>query len=149
MHGAVLRKNKMKTILVIIVIVISNVASAQYPSYGPNVGMNNVGLGLQGILSNNFASSPQQGAMYGEAAMINAYGNYAVNQSMANINNQMAYGMALDNKLKRIRTTFEARQINRYYRDIEAWQAAERNRLKNMGIYDREAIEDVYNIRRP
>lgn len=139
----------MKTILVIIIIVISNVVYAQYPSYGPNIGMNNVGLGLQGILSNSFASSPQQGAMYGEAAMINAYGNYAVNQSMANINNQMAYGMALDNKLKRIRTTFEARQINRYYRDIEAWQATERNRLKLMGAYDREAIEDVYNIKRP
>ena len=139
----------MKTILVIIVIVISNVASAQYPSYGPNVGMNNVGLGLQGILSNNFASSPQQGYMYGEAAMINSYGNYALNQSMANINNQTAYSMSLDNKLQRIRTTFEGRQINRYYRDIEAWQATERNRLKNMGVYDRAAIEDVYNIRRP
>lgn len=140
----------MKILLLITAILIYNSTSfAQYPSYGPNVGMNNVGLGLQGILSNNFASSPQQGSMYGEAAMINAYGNYAVNQSMANINNQTAYGMALDNKLKRIRTTFEARQINRYYRDIEAWQATERNRLKLMGVYDREAIEDVYNIRRP
>ena len=140
----------MKYLLVVLICLLSNSTTfAQYGGYAPNNGMSNIGIGLQGILSNNYASSPQQGMMYGDAAIINAYGNYAINQSMANINNHTAYSMGLDNKLKRIRTTFEGRQINRYYRDIEAWQSEERNRLKRMGIYDKEAIEYIYDIKRP
>lgn len=111
--------------------------------------MNNIGIGLQGILSASYASSPQQGYMYGQAATINAEGNYLLNQSMANINNETAYSMSLHNQTLRARTYFEKRQINGYYRDMETWQKEERSRLKRYGLYDKEAIEYLYNIHQP
>ena len=33
------------------------------------------------------------------------------------------------------------RQINRYYRDLEAWQYQEKQYLKRYGMYNRENIE--------
>lgn len=144
----------MKILIVLVLsILISPSCYAQYSYYGgyynPNVAMNNIGMGLQGILQNNYASSAQQGAMYGQAATINAQGNYLLNQSMANINNEMAYSMSLHNQTLRARTFFEKRQINGYYRDMEAWQREERSRLKRSGLYDKESIEYLYDIRRP
>jgi hypothetical protein len=121
------------------------VAYSQYSGYE----MQNIGIGLQGILSNNYASSPMQGQMYGQAANMNAYGNYVYNQSLANINNQIAYSMSLDNQTQRARVFFEKRQINRYYRDMEGWQREERARLKRSDLYDKAAIEYLYDIRKP
>lgn len=39
---------------------------------------------------------------------------------------------------------FENRRMNGYYRDMEEWRRSERARLKRYGIYDREAIRDLY-----
>lgn len=129
---------------------LSDSVMAQYPGYGgyynPNAGMNNIGLGLQSILSNNYASSVQQGSMYGQAAEINAYGNYVVNQSIANINNQTAYAMSLNNQVLRTQTFFQKRQINRYYRDLEEYQRQERIRLKASGLYTDEDIARLYRL---
>jgi hypothetical protein len=55
-----------------------------------------------------------------------------------------AYSMKLDNKIKYATTFFEMRQLNRYYTDLETWQRAERLRLKRSGLYDRDAIRDLY-----
>lgn len=133
---------------VIIFLLFSNLSNGQYPYgyYNQNNSMNNIGMGLQGILSNNYASSAQQGSMYGQAAEINAYGNYVVNQSIANINNQTAYSMSLNNQVLRARTFFEKRQMNRYYRDLEDYQRKERVRLKASGVYDIDAIESMYRL---
>lgn len=140
----------MKTLITIILAFFCEYAIAQYPAYrgyyNPNTGMNNIGLGLQAILSNNYASTAQQGAMYGQAANINAYGNYVVNQSIANINNETAYSMSLNNQILRTQTFFQKRQINRYYRDLEEYQKQERIRLKAYGLYDDEAIARLYKI---
>lgn len=138
-------------IIFLFVSIITNVVYAQYPNYGynPNSSMQNIGVGLQGILYGNYASNASQGNMYGEAAVMNAYGNYLVSRSTANINNEMAYSMYLNNQRLRTTTYFEKRQINGYYRDIEEWQKEERSRLKRSGLYDKEAIEYIYNIRRP
>lgn len=82
--------------------------------------------------------------MLGDAAMIQAQGQYLINQSQSNIYNQTAYSMQLENKLLRVQTFFEMRQMNRFYRDLEEWQKQERTRLKRYGFYDREAIEAIY-----
>ena len=118
---------------------------AQYPN-----NFQAADLALQGILfNNNYASTQQQGLLNGEAALINSQGNYLLNESQANINNQTAYSMQLDNKNKKIRTYFNGRQINSYYRDIEAWQKKEKARLRYSGKYDKEAIENIYNVYKP
>lgn len=130
-------------LFIVFSLLINSSSKAQYN------GMQNIGLGLQSILTTNYASTAPQSYGYGNASEINAYGNFLVNQSIANMNNETAYSMSLSNQIQRTQTFFEKRQINRYYRDMEAWQYSERNRLKRLGIYDKEAIENLYNIRTP
>lgn len=83
---------------------------------------------------------------YGTAASWNAAANMVVAQSEANINNQTAYSMALDNRLKYTNTYFRNRQLNGYYRDLEEWQKQTRKELKAAGLYDRDAIRYVYGM---
>ena len=96
----------------------------------------------------NMGASPYGANQYGNAAYVNSEANMVMAQSQANINNQTAYSMYLDNRIKRTETFFQNRQINRYYRDLEEWQRQERTQLKKYGIYDREAIERLYGIQR-
>jgi hypothetical protein len=84
----------------------------------------------------------------GDAAAAMAQGSYLVDQSQANINNQTAESMYYDNRLKKTRTYFENRQTNSYYRDLEEWQKNTRRQLRGAGMYDREAIEYIYGIRK-
>lgn len=91
-----------------------------------------------------YSSTVSQGTYNGNAAMINAEGSYLVDSSQANINNQQAYSLQLDNHLKKVDTFFEARQSNSFYRDLEDWQKRERIRLKKIGAFDREAIRSLY-----
>lgn len=39
---------------------------------------------------------------------------------------------------------FDKRRMNGYYRDMEEWRRSERVRLKRYGIYDGDAIRDLY-----
>lgn len=95
-----------------------------------------------------FAGSVPSTTMLGDASVISASGEFLLNQSEANINNQTAYSMFLNNQLLHTRVFFEKRQINGYYRDLEQWQKQARKDLKAAGIYDRDAIEYLYGIHR-
>lgn len=131
----------MKNFLIAICIFIyPSIINAQDPS------MRGVELGLQNILNNSYSysSTSQQGYLNGGAAVISAEGNYLYNQSMANINNQTAYSMHLENQQLRTQTYFRTRQINNYYRDLEAYQKQQRAYLIRSGRYDRRAIEELY-----
>lgn len=78
------------------------------------------------------------------SSVIAAEGGYAMDMSFANMNNQTAYSMSLDNHSKRINTFFQGRIDNSYYRDMEEWRKQERARLKSMGMYDGDAIRRLY-----
>lgn len=91
-----------------------------------------------------YSSTANQGSSNGQAAVISAEGGFMVDASQANINNQQAYSMQLDNHLKRVNTFFEGRQTNSFYRDLEAWQKKQRAEFKKYGMYDREAIRYIY-----
>jgi hypothetical protein len=119
-------------------------AEAQSPYQQPANGGNVVFGGFM----NNFGGTYVGSMRLGDAAAIMAQGNFSVDQSQANINNQTAESMYYDNKLKKTRTYFENRQINSYSRDIEEWQKNTRRQLRGAGMYDREAIEYIYGIRR-
>lgn len=79
-----------------------------------------------------------------QASIIASEGSYLVDSSMANINNQQAYSMSLDNQIKKTSTYFEKRQINMFYKDLEYWQHKERSKLKRSGSLDRDAIYRLY-----
>jgi hypothetical protein len=79
-----------------------------------------------------------------QASIIASEGGYLLDSSMANINNQQAYSMSLDNQIKKASTYFEKRQINMFYRDLEYWQHKERSKLKRSGSLDRDAIYRLY-----
>ena len=125
------------------VILIHN-AEAQSPYQQPANG-GNVAFG--GFM-NNFGGTYVGSMRLGDAAATMAQGSFSVDQSQANINNQTAESMYYDNRLKKTRTYFENRQINSYSRDIEEWQKNTRRQLRGAGMYDREAIEYIYGIRR-
>jgi hypothetical protein len=55
----------------------------------------------------------------GRAAIIRSAGEYNLDTSKANINNQEAYSMALDNHLKKIDTYYAGRDKSRQYRAAE------------------------------
>ena len=138
----------MKKLLLVILLLSCSITNphilyAQYGvGYSPQNSFSNIGIGLGGF--NNYASSADQGYMYGQSANINAEANFILNQSLAGINNQTSYNMSLLNQEQRARTFFEKRQINRYYRDLEEWQLKEKAMLKREGLYDKDAIEYLY-----
>lgn len=112
-------------------------ATAQQPT-NTNIFSNGFGLNVPGTASSVGG--------YGTAASWNAAANLVVAQSEANINNQTAYSMSLDNRLKYTNTYFRNRQLNGYYRDLEEWQKKTRKELKAAGLYDRDAIRYVYGM---
>ena len=126
-------------ILVMFFFVFSNLCYSQNP-------YDTIGNSLQAIL--NIASTANQGAANGQAAMISAQGNYELNHSQALINAEEANTLHMQNRIRYAQTYFEMRQINRYYRDLEAWQYQEKQYLKRYGMYNRENIERLYGIRR-
>ena len=133
----------MKTfILVFIFLLVGREGYSQNPYPGNNSGMNFGGF------MNNFGGTYGGSMRLGDAAATMAQGSFLVDQSQANINNQTAESMYYDNRLKKTRTYFENRQINSYSRDIEEWQKNTRRQLRGAGLYDREAIEYIYGIRR-
>ena len=137
----------MKTILQLLVLLVSvSYSSTGYGQYyDPNT-VSSLNNNMMGFL--NMGATAYSAGQYGNSSYMNSEGNRVLNQSMANMNNQAAYSMYLDNRLKQTRTFFDNRQLNRYYRDLEEWQRQERTQLKRYGIYDRESIERLYGISR-
>jgi hypothetical protein len=128
-----------RVFLFLFLLSIANISYSQNP-------YDSIGNSLQAIL--NIASTANQGASNGQAAIINAQGNYELKHSQALINVEEASTLHMQNRIRYAQTYFEMRQINRYYRDLEAWQYQEKQYLKRYGIYDRENIEKLYGIRR-
>lgn len=105
----------------------------------------NIGYNLDYIIGNYGSGSPASTASFGSAAVIDSMGNYAVKQSIANINNQAAYEYSLRNSALRSEIYFEKRQINGFYTTLEEWQRAEKIRLKRInGVLSREDIMYIY-----
>lgn len=105
----------------------------------------NIGYNLDYIVGNYGAGSPASTSSFGSAAVIDSMGNYAVKQSIANINNQAAYEYALKNSALRAEIYFQKRQTNGFYTTLEEWQRAEKIRLKRTnGILTREDIMYIY-----
>jgi len=93
---------------------------------------------------NIFGNTLYPGYVSPQASVIASEGGYLLDSSMANVNNQQAYSMALDNSLKSTTIYFEKRQNNMFYRDLEYWQKKERAKLKKEGSLDRKAIYKLY-----
>jgi len=121
-------------------------SSSAYPQYPAN--SNNQVNFANPFGYNSSYNIPMNTTRLGDAAVIAANGSFLLDSSEANINNQIATSMYYDNRIKRTVTFFENRQYNSYYRDLEDWQRDTRRHLKAKGLYDREAIEYIYGIKR-
>ncbi len=91
----------------------------------------------------NIGNSPEMG----QAAIINAEGNLAVKSSIANINNQKAYGLYLNNTVLRASVYFEKRQINLYNVSLEAMQRKRIAYMKKSQNYSKEELDSLFDHR--
>lgn len=141
---------KIMLVLVVLVFYIDSVAFAQ------NFDASQVGQSLGNLVSTIQAAETSG---FGQSSRIyqQSFGNSSASDSenyYASFSQQAApiyRSMGNDNayiynnpKLNYIYTTFEARRMNGYYRDLEEWRKKEKSILKREGLYDREAIENIY-----
>ena len=91
----------------------------------------------------NVGNSPEMG----QAAIINAEGNLALKSSIANINNQKAYGLYLNNTVLRASVYFEKRQINLYNVSLEAMQRKRIAYMKKSQNYSKEELDSLFDHR--
>ena len=137
----------MKKFLLIAMILMSGSAYAQSTeaellstlSSTVNVG-NSADMGPASI---NIGNSPEMG----QAAIINAEGNLALKSSIANINNQKAYGLYLNNTVLRASVYFEKRQINLYNVSLEAMQRKRIAYMKKSQNYSKEELDSLFDHR--
>lgn len=83
----------------------------------------------------------------GEAAIINANANMILKSSMANINNQKAYGLSINNDVLKTSAYFEKRQINLYNKTLEEFQKKNISYMRRNKIYSKEQLDDLFDIR--
>jgi hypothetical protein len=126
-------------LLVILALLISNQAYAQYGN-PENQSLTN---SMNGFFS--YATSSQQAAGFGQAAVNRSIGAATKDFSESAINYETAYGMRLQNNLARVNTYFEMRQSNHYYKALEQVQKAELRRLKASGELNIESLNYLYN----
>lgn len=133
----------MKYLLLIGIIAVANVAVAQ--NYGTQTGGGftpaDVGYNLDRLVSSSLASPSQ------EAAVINAQADYVYKSSLANINNEKAYAIHLNNDAMRASTYFEKRQINRYNRALEELQQREIARMRRSGVFSKDDLDQLFDVR--
>lgn len=133
----------MKYLVLIGSIVVANVALAQ--NYGQQTGNNftpaDVGYNLDRLVSSSLVSPSK------EAAVINAQADYVYKSSLANINNEKAYSIHLNNDVMRASAFFEKRQINRYNRALEELQQREISRMKRSGNYSKSDLDALFDVR--
>jgi uncharacterized protein YraI len=58
----------------------------------------------------------------------------------------MSDNSSIDPNIQRVHTFFQMRQLNRYYRDLEAIQYEERIRLKRTGQFTIENLNSLYGF---
>lgn len=117
--------------------------SAFAQNYGnvPGFMPSDIGYNLDRIVSSSMSSSSEQ------AAMINAQGDYLYKASLANINNQKAYALQLNNDVMKASAFFEKRQINGYNRALESLQRQEISRMKRDGTLSKESLDALFDVR--
>jgi hypothetical protein len=128
--------NKMKKTIFTVCVLFSSLSFAQDGFLPSDIGYN-----LDRLVSSQLVSPDP------EAARINAQADLVYKTSLANINNEKAYGLALNNQVLRASAHFEKRQINLYNRtllDFQKKQITEMRRYKN---YSKEDLDQLFDIR--
>lgn len=99
-----------------------------------------VGYNLDRLVGSSLVSPSK------EAAMVNAQADYVYKSSLANINNQKAYSIQLNNEAMRASVFHEKRQINRYNRTLEELQQREIARMRREGTFSKEELDRLFDI---
>jgi hypothetical protein len=97
-----------------------------------------IGYNIDRIVSSNMSSQSE------EASMINASGDFIYKQSLANINNEKAYEMSLNNQALRTKVYFEKRQTNSYYRSLEQFQKRRISQMKKEEYFSKEEFDSLF-----
>ncbi|MEQ8789667.1 MAG: hypothetical protein RIC55_25455 [Pirellulaceae bacterium] len=89
---------------------VAGIVNAQSPSEGA-IAIRQGNNGTPVIYDH--ASTLEEGVLRGWADLYRGAGDYNYSTSLANINNQQAYSLALDNSVKRAQAYFARREVNR------------------------------------
>lgn len=100
-----------------------------------------IGYNLDRLTSSTLVSPSQ------DAAVINANADYVYKSSLANINNEKAKALSLNNQALRASVYFEKRQINLYNRTLEEFQRQRISQLRRSKIYSKEELDALFDIR--
>jgi len=98
---------------------------------------------------NNFLSGMQIGILnssaYTNAANTSAHGDFLLKSSMANINNQKAETIRLNNDMLKTSNYFEKRQMNLYHRSLYDLQKYEINKMRREGTLTKESLDSLFD----
>ena len=100
-----------------------------------------VGYNLDRLVSSQLVSPDPK------AARTNAQADLVYKTSLANINNEKAYGLSLNNQALRTSIYFEKRQINLYNRTLYDFQRKRIAEMKRSGSYSKVEIDELFDIR--
>lgn len=129
----------MKYILLGLFFIFTNIAYSQ--NYGNSFMPGDIGYNLDRITNAGLSSCSE------EAAMINAQADYVYKSSLANINNQKARALELNNEAMRASVFFEKRQINRYNRALEDLQTRQISKMRRDGTLTKEELDHLFDVR--
>ncbi len=99
-----------------------------------------IGYNLDRIVSSSMSSQSE------EAAVINANGDFIYKQSLANINNEKAYEMSLNNQRLRAKVYFEKRQTNLYHRSLEEFQKKRISQMRREEYFSKAELDSLFGI---
>lgn len=121
-------------LLIIFTLLISSIETVCAQGFLPS----DIGYNIDRIVSSNMSSQSE------EASMINASGDFIYKQSLANINNQKAYEMSLNNQALRTKIYFEKRQTNLYYRSLEQLQKRRISQMKKEEYFSKDEFDSLF-----
>lgn len=131
-----IKEIKMKKIIFAFYLLLSSSVFSQ-DSFLPS----DIGYNLDRLVNSQLVSPDPQ------AARINAQADLVYKTSLANINNEKAYGLSLNNQALRTSVYFEKRQINLYNRTLYDFQKKRISEMKRSGIYSKEELDSLFDIR--
>jgi len=98
---------------------------------------------------NEFMNGMQYNLMmssaYTESANMDAYGNLLLKSSLANINNQKAETLRLNNEMLRTSTYFEKRQMNLYQTSLYKVQKQEINKKLRNKTLTKQDLDNLFD----
>jgi hypothetical protein len=136
----------MKKIILIAVFLYSSSAFSQNYSfnsgsvYAPSP-VAGIGYNLDRLVNNSMSNSDTY------ASRTYANGDYAYKTSLANINNQVAYSMYLNNDALKTSVYFEKKQMNLYNRTLLEFQKKEISRMRRYQNFSKEDLDDMFDVR--